>query len=151
MEIILLFPAIIVRITSMVSAIRAITLLVLIGLTVQINYVAVCCALFEMNRKAIAETSCEKKTPHCNGHCFLKKQVAAAEEEQPATAEKRSPNKTTDRLPEPMQGLEPSGLRPGLVQPYCSGNIVAAASLPIDGHTHEVYHPPDFMVFMNAG
>ena len=83
----------------MLSAIRAISLLVLIGMTVQINCcVAVYCALFEMNRKAIAGTLCEGKIRDCSGRCFLIKKVEAAEEAQPASAEKRSSNKTLNGL-----------------------------------------------------
>ncbi len=129
----------------MLSAIRAISLLVLIGMTVQINYVAVYCALFEMNRKAIAGTVCERKIRDCSGRCFLIKKVAAAEEAQPASAEKRSSNKTLNGLLDPMQALEPAGFQPGFFQAAGDGIAIFVAGVPTDGHSLRVYQPPDLM------
>jgi|GEM_PF-2895869 len=45
---------------------------------VQLNAIPLDYLLFRLNQEHIARTQCEHKTPHCNGHCFLMKQIANA-------------------------------------------------------------------------
>ena len=48
------------------------------ALMVQLNAVPRDYLLFRINQDHIAQTLCEHTTPHCNGHCFLAKQIKNA-------------------------------------------------------------------------
>ena len=48
----------------------------IVAITLQVNAVPLDYALFRLNQGHIARTQCEHKTPHCDGHCFLAKQIA---------------------------------------------------------------------------
>jgi len=46
------------------------------AIVVQLNSVPFSLLLFNINQENIARTQCEHKMPHCNGHCYLMKQLA---------------------------------------------------------------------------
>ncbi|NTV03215.1 MAG: hypothetical protein HGB04_10640 [Chlorobiaceae bacterium] len=122
---------------------RTIVILLLAGMMAQISCVQVYRVLFAMNRKAIAERLCEKRTMDCCGKCFLQKKVASAQEGQEAPAEKTPPAKSPADPPEPMPGLEPNAHR--LDAP---GESLAFLASPADrglpeGHELPIDHPPD--------
>jgi hypothetical protein len=48
------------------------------AIAVQLNAVPLDYLLFRVNQDQIARTQCEHKVPHCNGHCFLAKQLTKA-------------------------------------------------------------------------
>jgi hypothetical protein len=50
--------------------------LAIAAMVVQINTVPLYYLLFSFNQTEIALARCEKKQPGCNGHCFLKRQIA---------------------------------------------------------------------------
>jgi hypothetical protein len=52
-----------------------------LAIFLQVNSVALVTLLFSVNEQQIAATQCEKATPHCNGQCFLKKQMKVAAED----------------------------------------------------------------------
>jgi hypothetical protein len=87
---------------------RHIVVLTLLAMFVQINGVLTCYGLFYLNRKAIAEKLCEKKTKSCCGHCFLKKKIAATSDDTtPADSRNQPPPKSLDELLDMAQGIEP--------------------------------------------
>ena len=53
----------------------------------QLNAVPLDFLLFRLNQNEIARTMCEHKMPHCNGNCYLMKQLAKTAN---ANAEKRA-------------------------------------------------------------
>ncbi|HEY3876143.1 MAG TPA: hypothetical protein VGM92_11755, partial [Candidatus Kapabacteria bacterium] len=59
----------------------------IIALLVQMNAMPLDYMLFRLNQQEIARTMCEHKMPHCNGHCYLMKQIAKT---STANAEKRA-------------------------------------------------------------
>ncbi len=127
----------------MASAKHSIAILVLFGIIAQINCVAVYCGLFSMNRKAIAAAVCEKKTRDCCGRCFLKKQIASTQENQPASNEKAPPNKSAEDQLHQFQAVEPADHRPEVLPVMGTRFPFAFASHPIAGHLPQVYQPPD--------
>jgi len=56
--------------------IRLFTWLGIAAITVQLNAVPLDFLLFHLNQDQIARTMCEHKMPHCNGNCYLMKQLA---------------------------------------------------------------------------
>ncbi|MDP4198673.1 MAG: hypothetical protein Q8922_10085 [Bacteroidota bacterium] len=48
----------------------------ILAIWVQVNAVPLDYVLFRLNRDQIVRTQCERKMPHCNGHCYLTKQLA---------------------------------------------------------------------------
>ena len=56
--------------------IRLLTWLGIAAITVQLNAVPLDFLLFRLNQDQIARTMCEHKMPHCNGNCYLMKQLA---------------------------------------------------------------------------
>jgi hypothetical protein len=90
----------------MESCKRHIVVLTLLAMLVQINGVLACYGIFYLNRQAIAEKLCEKKTRNCCGHCFLKKKIAAtADDSRPADSSKPF-SKSLDELQDMAQGIE---------------------------------------------
>ena len=57
---------------------KLLALLGIAALFVQINAVPLDYMLFRVNQANIAHNLCEHKTPNCDGHCFLMKQMASA-------------------------------------------------------------------------
>jgi hypothetical protein len=57
------------------------------AISVQLNAVPLNFLLFRLNQNEIARTLCEHKMPHCNGNCYLMKQLAKSAN---ANAEKRA-------------------------------------------------------------
>lgn len=82
----------------MVSAIRYIAVLMLVVMLLQANSVVVYYGLFLLNRKAITEIMCEKKTMDCCGNCYLQKQIDAAHDPQPSSSPSQPSAKTLDEL-----------------------------------------------------
>ncbi len=56
--------------------IRLLTWLGIAAITLQLNAVPLDFLLFRLNQDQIARTMCEHKMPHCNGNCYLMKQLA---------------------------------------------------------------------------
>jgi hypothetical protein len=54
---------------------------------IQLNAVPLDFLLFRLNQNEIARTLCEHKMPHCNGNCYLMKQLAKSAN---AESEKRA-------------------------------------------------------------
>jgi hypothetical protein len=48
----------------------------IVAIAVQLNAVPFSLLLFHINQENIARTQCEHIMPHCNGHCYLMKQLA---------------------------------------------------------------------------
>ena len=48
------------------------------AISVQLNAVPLDYLLFRLNQGQIVRTQCEHKMPHCNGHCYLVKQITKA-------------------------------------------------------------------------
>ncbi len=63
------------------------TWLGIVALILQMNAVPLDYVLFRLNQQEITRMLCEHKMPHCNGHCYLMKQIAKA---ATANAEKRA-------------------------------------------------------------
>ncbi len=57
------------------------------ALFVQVNAIPLDYLLFRLNQQEISQTLCEHKVPHCNGHCYLMKQIAKS---ATANTEKRA-------------------------------------------------------------
>jgi hypothetical protein len=127
----------------MISANRYISVLMIIGMLMQINVVMTCYGLYFVNRKAIAETSCEKKVKDCCGHCFLKKKIAAATDDPATPSEKQIPSKTLEEL----LGSQP-GMLPGAVYPFAKIPLIVSYSsrhtfFLLDGASRKIDHPPN--------
>lgn len=73
---------------------KILSTLVLIALFIQVNQVGVYYLLFELNQNKIANTVCEKVVVHCDGKCFLKKQIAKSENEESKQTKSTAPLKT---------------------------------------------------------
>ena len=122
---------------------RTLVILLLAGMMVQISCVQVYRVLFAMNRKAIAERLCEKRTMECGGCCFLHKKIASEQESRETPADNSMPSKP---LPDSME------LMPGLAPDVPSFNLVRNSSLSFcvdgtaaltDGHAVPPDPPPD--------
>jgi len=59
----------------------------LLTIGIQLNAVPLDFLLFRLNQNEIARTLCEHKMPHCNGNCYLMKQLAKSAN---AESEKRA-------------------------------------------------------------
>ncbi len=70
------------------------SVLVLIALFMQVNQIGVYYLLFEFNQNKIANTVCEKVVVHCDGKCFLKKQIAKTSDEDSKQTKSTAPIKT---------------------------------------------------------
>ncbi|NTU58680.1 MAG: hypothetical protein HGB00_07150 [Chlorobiaceae bacterium] len=120
-----------------------IVVLTLIGMFMQINCVLAYHGLFFLNRKAIAETACEKKTEECSGHCFLQKKIDAEQDPQPSSTEKPSSSKSLDDILNMVNGLEPVNRQPHLeriaVQRFDDSSIYRLSS----GSLRRIDHPPE--------
>lgn len=124
------------------SANRYIIFLLLAGMLLQINSVVACYLLFFLNRKAIAETVCEKKTRACSGHCFLKKKMAETVENGAQHSDKPSSAKSPEELLHSITGLEPDrkyALRISLSA--CLSGIYTSPIL-LDGVKGKIDRPP---------
>lgn len=129
----------------MKSAIRYTAALILVGMLLQVNCVFVYYGLFHLNQKAIAATVCERKMKSCNGHCFVLKFINSStqESQQPASG-KLSSNKALDDLLNMMDGLQPGTHQHSLTSFDGSWHAVALSSIPHDGFTPPLDHPPNF-------
>lgn len=127
----------------MVSGARYIIILMLVGMLLQINCVCVYYGLFFLNQKAISESVCEKRTMDCRGRCYLKKNVEAAHDSQPASSGQQSSSKTLEDLLNVMHGLLPGSEQSS--PSSSTGNHFAqnpVSFLP-DGITPPIEHPPN--------
>jgi hypothetical protein len=127
----------------MISANRYIAVLMLIGMLLQINIVVASYGLYFLNRKAIAETVCEKKVKNCCGHCFLQKKIAEVTDDAPAAPPEKLPQSKTF---EELLGAMP-GILPGKVNIYVKIPATSAYSIPqnillLDGVKGTIDHPP---------
>lgn len=122
---------------------RSMVVLLLTGLMAQVSCVQLYRVLFAMNRKAIAERLCERRTKHCNGRCFLKKKIASAVESREAPAEKAPSPKSSPESLELMPALEPD-VQPLEIQLeiHTLPSLCCGPALP-EGHTLPIDHPPD--------
>ena len=50
-----------------------------------------------------------------------------------------------------MQALEPTGFQSGFFQPAGDAIAISVAGVPTDGHSRQVYQPPDLMSRKAAG
>ncbi len=57
-------------------SIKLLTSIGIAAIVLQLNAVPLSYFLFHLNQDEIARTLCERKMPHCNGHCYLVKQIA---------------------------------------------------------------------------
>lgn len=73
---------------------KLLSIIVLISLFIQVNQIGVYYLLFEFNQNKIANTVCEKVVVHCDGKCFLKKQIARSSDEETKQTKSTSPLKT---------------------------------------------------------
>jgi hypothetical protein len=122
---------------------RNIVILTLLGMLMQINCVMTYYGLFLLNRKAIAETVCEKKTDDCCGHCFLQKKIDAEHDPQPATSDKPASTKSLDDMLDMMHGLEPASLQPHLATSACKRFYDPSYSNLLNGSLRSIDHPPE--------
>jgi hypothetical protein len=126
---------------------RSIVILTILGMFLQINCVLTFYGLFYLNRKAIAESVCEKKTEDCCGHCFLQKKIDAEHDPQPSN----SANKTSSRSPEDlldmMHGLEPENLHPHLASTFRTTVYDYATYDLQTGSLRRIDHPPEAQDF----
>ncbi|MBV5303140.1 MAG: hypothetical protein JZU70_02910 [Chlorobium sp.] len=122
---------------------RFIAGLMLIGILLQINSVFICCKLFSLNQKVIAETLCERKMTDCSGHCFLLKKINTTNDIQSTPSDKQASTKTMEELLlNAMPGLLPDRQHsPQCISasnwftPYCVSFLPAGVKFQID-------HPP---------
>jgi hypothetical protein len=56
--------------------IKLLTWIGIAAISVQLGAVPLDFLLFRLNQDQIAQTMCEHKMPHCNGNCYLMKQLA---------------------------------------------------------------------------
>lgn len=134
----------------MVLAIRTISVLLLLCMMAQINCIAVYCGLFAVNRKAIAETACEKKTMDCCGHCFLQKKIESSGTVAQSPAEKNPSNKFLENLPKQMPALEPMAHLvpvPGNASIRREQSVFPALA---EGVHLQIDHPPNPLLHMTA-
>jgi hypothetical protein len=68
----------------------------IVAVSLQINAIPLDYFLFRLNQDHIVQTECERKVPHCNGHCFLMKQIKKTDN---AENDKRS-----ERFSAPLDG-----------------------------------------------
>ena len=122
---------------------RHIVVLTLLVMFVQINGVLACYGIFYLNRKAIAEKLCEKKTKNCCGHCFLKKKIAAAaDESRPAESSNQPSTKSFDELRDMTQGIE-SQSRQGWRAPVADRKFIDCLTCNLrTGALPGIDHPP---------
>jgi hypothetical protein len=139
------------HVLSMRPASGIITIFLLIGLTVQINYVATYCILFALNRKAIAEKLCEKKTRHCCGKCYLNKKIAAAEEQTPShTRNQPASSQPQPKSPDPLEAIQPCRMNHGLLDSISLQIFDEYCRIPTDGFPCPVYQPPELIPYIGA-
>ena len=127
----------------MIAATRHIAVLLLVGMFLQVNSVFVYYGLFFLNQKAIAETVCEKKVEHCDGHCFLQKKVADNQDVQSFPSEKQSSTKTLEELLNAMPGLLPDALESHSVFSSVRQFAAGPPFLLFDGFMRQIDHPPN--------
>lgn len=133
------------------SSSRIITILLLTGMMTQINYVATCYLLFSLNRKAIAEKLCEKKTRNCCGKCFLNKKIAAVEEKPVSRSENSSANTPSyPKTQKPVEAISPSPVHSVLLPAVRTGSNTTFCCFPIDGYYRLVYIPPEIIPYTRA-
>jgi hypothetical protein len=122
---------------------RHIVVLTLLAMFVQINGVLACYSLFFLNRKAIAEKLCEKKTRNCCGHCFLQKKVAAASDEsRPEESSNQPPPKSLEQLLDFVQGIEPES-RQALIASVVGRKFIDCLNCNLrTGALPGIDHPP---------
>lgn len=97
----------------------------IVAITLQINAVPLDYLLFRINQDYIASSLCEHKMPHCNGHCFLMKQMAKTN----ASSDKKAARSTSlldgHYVPVALTNLTlleiTINLSPDFVQPLLSG------------------------------
>ena len=125
------------------AATRYISVLMLVGMLLQINSALVCYGLFSLNQKAIAETLCERKMTDCSGRCFLLKTINTTTDTQPASSGKQTSSKTLEELLNAMPGLLPD-LQHALLN-LSTGNRFAASlvSSLSDGVPPSIDQPPN--------
>ncbi|HWR01196.1 MAG TPA: hypothetical protein VN371_04985 [Chlorobaculum sp.] len=122
---------------------RYIVILTLLGMFAQINCVMTFYGLFFMNRKAIAESVCERKTRDCCGQCFLQKKIDAEHDMQPATSGNKTPTKSLDDMLDMMHGLEPENLHP-LLATFAGKRLYDSSSYHLlTGSLLRIDHPPE--------
>jgi hypothetical protein len=112
-----------------------------LAIFLQVNSVALVTVLFSANEQQIAATQCEKATPHCNGQCFLKKQMkAAAEESGNAT----NTNESLRHLPSISGDYLQSDVSVAATQPPAEFVNRNLRERTIQGHIRSVFNPPRF-------
>jgi hypothetical protein len=127
----------------MASVTRYIAVIMLVGMLLQTNCVGVYYGLFFLNQKAISETVCEKKVANCCGHCYLKKQIDATNDPQPASPERQTSTKTLEDLLNSLSGLLPE--TDNALPQSSEGNSFTAhpACLLPEGIAQPIDHPPN--------
>lgn len=70
---------------------KVLALIGIAALVLQLNAVPFEAFLFHLNQAYIAKNLCEHKVPHCNGHCFLMKQMAKSSNAAKDKNSERSP------------------------------------------------------------
>jgi len=121
---------------------RSIAILMLVGMFLQINSVLVCCGLFSLNQKVIAETLCERKMKDCCGNCFLLKKINTTSDTQPAPSGKQASTKMLEELLNVMPGLLPEHQHSPLSISIGNRFDSDQASLLPDGVKIRIDHPP---------
>jgi hypothetical protein len=118
----------------------SIIIIVLCSLVLQSIQTLSYTALYQLNKKFIAEKLCENKSRpqmHCNGKCYLKKQLAKSTEEQ--NSNKPSATLKFENIEcevEPFFSITPVNYR------YISNALRATVSPIQKGFSGNVFRPP---------
>jgi hypothetical protein len=110
------------------------------AIVLQLNIVTAIGVVCSLNAEGIATSLCAKQSPHCNGQCFLKKQLKSAAEE----STRSNPMSRTER--------NASSVAPVLFHPIDSepsirlDSTLLISTLQIaplaEGARHAVFNPP---------
>jgi hypothetical protein len=126
---------------------RNIVILTILGMLLQINCVLTYYGLFYLNRKAIAESVCEKKTEDCSGHCFLQKKIDAEHDPQPTASGNKASTKSIEEMLDMMHGLEPVNLHPDLASSSGKTYYDLSTYDLRTGSLRRIDHPPEAQRF----
>jgi hypothetical protein len=122
---------------------RKIVILTIFGMLLQINCVLTYYGLFYLNRKAIAESVCERKTRDCCGHCFLQKKIDAEHDPQPTTSGNKASTKSIEEMLDMMHGLEPVNVHPDLASSSGKTYYDRSTYDLRTGSLRRIDHPPE--------
>lgn len=118
--------------------------LVLFILGLQTNFELSYYLLFYLNREALTEAVCEKKTETCKACCYLNKQIEKETEESSPMVPEREKKSNEIKIQEyfPSHYAYENGTRPKQL------NVISAQTILTSGYKGSIFHPPKVQPFV---